>query len=123
VLAVCDGSASIYLGSGGGLVGAGQSHEPIRVAAQNAVALAASHFGQFTRVTKFPLPEKGKVFLYVCADSGVYRAEETQEQMSSFRSSLADLGNAMHTIITEYRRLQSDSAVRPQQFSEPGKVS
>src|SRR5256885_2198980 len=42
VVSISDGTASVYLSSGGGFIGGGQSHESIRQAAQDAVATAAA---------------------------------------------------------------------------------
>ncbi len=58
-IALADGSASIYLSTGGGSIG-GAGHESIRKAAQRMVSVAAK-FQPQTKTTKdFPLPKNGQ---------------------------------------------------------------
>ena len=102
VVALLDGSASVYFSSGGGFIGdAGQ--EPIRQAAQRAVAIAGEtpSAGQLT--TTFPLPQRGGVILYILTDSGVYMSRTTQQELKSTSHPLSKLGDAMQNVITEYR--------------------
>jgi len=106
VMALSDGSASIYLSSGGGSIG-GQGQEQIRKAAQRAVAIAAEFQGQARPTTSYPLPEHGKVIFYILNDAGVFTASGTQDEFRTHRHAFSKLGDAMQEIVTQYRLLQT----------------
>jgi hypothetical protein len=59
LIALADGSASIYLSSGGGTIG-GIAHETIRKAAQRMVQIASQFQPQMKQTTALPLPRKGE---------------------------------------------------------------
>ena len=110
VVAVCDGTASVYLSSGGGSIGGGQGHEAIREAALDAVAVAGEKLDQMRVATSFPLPARqGDVLFYVLTDSGVFTGKSTQALLSANKDVFSKLGNAMQKIITEYRQVQAAS--------------
>jgi hypothetical protein len=106
VVALSDGHASIYLSSGGGYLGGGESHESIRTAAKNAVSLAAEVRPEALRTDKFPLPARDEVIFYLLTDEGVFAARGTELEIRSHRHRLSKLGDAMQAVITEYRRIQ-----------------
>ena len=63
VVAFGDGSASLYLSTGGGFIG-GASRPALRTAAQTLVTEAARFHPQATRTTTFPLPQPGETRFY-----------------------------------------------------------
>ncbi len=105
VVALSDGSASIYLSSGGGSLG-GIGQEPIRNAAKKAVTLAGEVQSQMKEVKAFPLPATGQVQFYALTDAGVYSASASESDLSTGRSQLSKLGDGMQGVITEYRIFQ-----------------
>jgi hypothetical protein len=105
VVAMSDGSASIYLSSGGGSLG-GIGQEPIRNAAKKAVALAEEVQPLMKEAKAFPLPTTGQVQFFVLTDAGVYTAGTSDADLRSGQSPFAKLGNAMQGVITEYRTFQ-----------------
>jgi hypothetical protein len=105
IVAISDGSASIYMSGGGGYLG-GQSHEAIRKAAQNMVAVAAESQKQTIATTVYPLPQRGEVIFYLLTDAGVFTASGSYEELSSHRHVLSRLGDAGQEIITQYRLIQ-----------------
>ncbi len=106
VVAVADGTASIYLSSGSGSIGGGQSHTEIREAALKAVSLAAEFQPQMQPVATYPLPEPGGVTFYVVADAGVCSSTGTAKELAAQHHPLSRLGDAMQNIVTQYRLLQ-----------------
>jgi hypothetical protein len=105
VVAMSDGSASIYLSSGGGFLG-GIAQEPIRNAAKAAVTLAEEVQPQMNVTSTFPLPETGQVRFYVLTDAGVYTATAGVADLQTGQSPFSKLGNAMQGVVTEYRIFQ-----------------
>ena len=103
VVAISDGTASMYYSSGGGAIGGAQSRDSIRQAAQQAVTTAAEFRPQMQKVTKYPLPQRGQVVFYLLTDDGVFTQSAPQESLASARHPLSKLGNAMQNVITQYR--------------------
>ena len=104
VVAFSDGHASIYLSSGGGFLGGGESHDSIRNAAKRMIAIAAQCQPQAYHTKSYPLPEYGTVIFYFLTDSGIFTVAASDD-FSKQRNSLSELGNAAQEVITEYRRV------------------
>jgi hypothetical protein len=103
VIAAADGSASVYLSSGGRFMG-GSEHVPaIREAAMHAVSLANSLHLHFERTETSPLPSLGDVTFYLTTNAGVYRAVAAEGKLRAGADPLAGLGGAMQKIVREYR--------------------
>jgi hypothetical protein len=107
VVAVADGTTSIYLSSGGGSIGGGQSHAAIREAGQHFLALSKEFLPQMQVTTEYPLPATGQVIFYVRTVGGVVTARVSEGELSSHRHPLSRLGDAAQQIITEYHLLQT----------------
>jgi len=109
VVAVSDGSASIYYSSGGGSIGGGYARPAIRDAALHAVSIASKFLDSMQFIDNFPLPESGGVIFYIVTERGVFMAKASVRLLSTNRVPLSELGNSMQTIITEYRMLDTTS--------------
>jgi hypothetical protein len=103
VVAAADGSASLYLSSGGGFTGGGQKFAEIREAALHAVAVATSLRYHFDPTDSTPLPSLGDVTFYVTTGTEVRRAVAPEAKLRAGADPLAALGGAMQKIVTEYR--------------------
>jgi hypothetical protein len=104
-VALSDGTASIYLSSGGGYIG-GQAHDSIRRAAQTAVEIAAEFQPQMQPTSAYPLPQQGEVIFYVLTDAGAFTATVPEQELGTHRHPLWKLGDAVQNIITQYRQLK-----------------
>jgi len=105
LVALSDGSASVYLGSGGGTIG-GIGQERIRKAAQRMVQIAPEFQPQMKKTTTFPLPRTGETFFYVLTDGGILSASAPEQELGENRHSLSRLFHAGHAVITEFRLLE-----------------
>jgi hypothetical protein len=105
VVALSDGSASLYTSSGGGSIG-GQSRESIRNVAQKAVTTAAEFQAQAHLTTTYPLPTRGGVIFYFLTDAGVFTAAAPESELRTHKHRLSKLGDAMQEIVTQYRLTQ-----------------
>ncbi|MGA8110410.1 MAG: hypothetical protein WBD46_17225 [Acidobacteriaceae bacterium] len=103
VLAAADGTASLYLSSGGGFLGGGQQYPEIRQVALHAVNLATSLSSQFEPTEMTALPALGDVTFYVTSGEGVRIAVAAEARLRAGTDPLAVLGGAMQRIVTEYR--------------------
>lgn len=73
-VALVDGTASMYLSTGGAAVG-GKAYTPARAAALKLCSRAADALAATTSTDKFPTPAKGRVRFYVLTGTGVRTAE------------------------------------------------
>ncbi|MGD1061884.1 MAG: hypothetical protein ABR860_01375 [Terracidiphilus sp.] len=103
VLAAADGSASVYLSSGGGYIGGGQKYPAIRDAALHAVQIAASLFSQFKSTETIDLPPADEVFFYLKTSNELHLAVAKEADLRAETDPLASLGAMMQEIITQYR--------------------
>jgi len=102
VVAMSDGSASVYLSGGGGYIG-GVGQEPIRAAAKRAVEVARTVQLPAEPTTDFRLPETGGVFFYFRTDAGVFAFRTRTQEVRSPAHPLRKIGDAMQEVITQYR--------------------
>ena len=103
VVAAADGSASLYLSSGGGFIGGSEKFQAIREAALHAVSVATGLRLHFERTESSPLPSLGDVNFYLVTGDGVYMAVAPEARLRAGTDPLAVLGGAMQKIITGYR--------------------
>jgi hypothetical protein len=103
VLAAADGTASIYLSSGGGYIGGGQKYPAIRDAALQAVRLATDLISRFNPTESLNLPGADEVFFYLKTSKGVRLAIAREADLKSGQGPLAALGAVMQEVITQYR--------------------
>lgn len=102
VVAMSDGSASVYFSSGGGYIG-GIGQEPIRRAAQKAVEAARGVELPSQPTTTYPLPGQHGVFFYFLTDAGVFVIVTSEQELNSSSHPLRKVGDAIQGVITEYR--------------------
>ena len=107
VVAIADGSASVYRSNGGGSIGGGQSHQSIRNAALKTVELAAAAQPSMHATRQYPLAARGQVNFYVVTDAGVFTATASQDDLQNNRSPFSALARAAANIIEEYRRVSA----------------
>jgi hypothetical protein len=95
------GDASIYLSSGGGLLG-GIEHENVRMAAVAFVQQAAKYRHEMVRVSEYPYPADGNVRFYVRTREAVYATPERSEDgLENKQDALWPLFYAGQNVITQ----------------------
>jgi hypothetical protein len=103
VMAATTGDASIYLSSGGGVIG-GVGHETVRKAARIFVEESAKYSNSFQAVSDFPYPRAGNVKFYVRTPEGVFVSQEIAEsELASGDRPLSKLFFAGQDVITQLR--------------------
>jgi hypothetical protein len=75
IIALADGTASMYLSTGGSVVG-GKAYPPAHAAALKLCEQAADSLTETIAAQDFPSPAKGRVRFYVLATDGVRVAED-----------------------------------------------
>jgi hypothetical protein len=104
MLAIDDGTVSLYLNPGGGVIGAGTKPN-VAAAATRFRAEAERVRDQFTAQTTFPKPANGSVVFYLLTDSAtlVSPAIEWTTRAGS-GSPLAPLNEAAQELMTQIRK-------------------
>ena len=108
LFALSDGTTSLYLSSGGGVIG-GHDHRSVRQA--NAELLeTANQYHQYLKSSEsFPVPAAGHTLFYILTDSGVLTGAGREDDLGLGRHPLSPLFHAGHRVITQLR-LMSESA-------------
>jgi hypothetical protein len=102
IVAVADGTVSLYTSTGGGTTGAGE-HLSARHAGQRFLQAAADSARWMTPTRDFPLPSRGSVRFHVRTPNGDVTGEAAEDALRARRDRLAPLYLAGQDLITEIR--------------------
>jgi hypothetical protein len=102
VVGLADGNASLYLTSGGGVLGAGV-HPSVRSAALKLCDTAANRKQEATTTTVFPRPSAGRVRFYLLTDTGVLTAEDDEGALRAGKQPLSPLYAGGQEVVTALR--------------------
>jgi len=106
-----DGTVSLYLSNGGGVIGGGQ-HESVRGACLEMFSITNRYAQDFiaacTPVSTYALPEAGEVFFYLLANDAVHRATCKEDALAAQRDPFSALFNNCHAVLSEVRRIEEN---------------
>lgn len=102
VVAFENGTASVYVSSGGGFRGGG-GEEKIREAAKAFIAKADQFIPQMVLTDAFPEPRLGEMIFYVRTDVGTFTAKVPKDELMKGWNVLSPLYRAAQDVITQYR--------------------
>ena len=106
-----DGSVSLYLSQGGGVIGGGQ-HESVRAACLEMLSITNRYAPDFmaacTPVVTFALPGTGDVFFYLLANDAVHLAKCREDALAAQRDPFSALFNNCHAVMTEVRTIEEN---------------
>jgi hypothetical protein len=102
LVSLADGSASIYISSGGGYIG-GQGRPAVRDAAKAFVRAATANLSRLARVSEHPLPSVGRTRFYVLTPEGLFTAEAAEKELGENHHALSPLFHAGQDVITQFR--------------------
>jgi hypothetical protein len=108
LFALSDGTTSLYLSSGGGVIG-GHAHQSVRQA--NAALLqTANHYYQHLKpIESFPVPAEGHTLFYVLTDTGVLSGGGLEDYLGLDWHPLSPLFHAGHRLITQLRLISENA--------------
>jgi len=98
LVAVADGSASIYFSNGGGIIGAGE-HPQGREASLKLVKGAEKYLDFLKLADQFPLPKKGNTRFYFVTPKGVMAIEAKEDDLGNNKHELSPLFHQAHELI------------------------
>lgn len=121
LVALADGSVSLYFSNGGGMIGMG-SHEGPQRAAQALLTMAPQFRANCEATTKYPLPRKSCVRFYLLTQRATLTAEAGEEDLGNDRHPLSPLFHQAHDLIAKIRAIdEKENARRPIISQSPGK--
>jgi hypothetical protein len=104
LVALADGSASLYFSNGGGMIGLGH-HEGPAVAARSLISFADHNLSKLVTAKDIQLPEPGDTRFFVLTQGGVLSAEAKEEDLGENRHVLSPLFYSAHELISEMRKV------------------
>jgi hypothetical protein len=102
LMALAEGTISLYFSSGGGVIGAGE-HPTVRDAAEAFLDVVEDYVDEFPPVDATPTPRIGRVRLYVRTFSGTLGLEAMEDEMGQDLHPLSAVYHAGHAVITAIR--------------------
>jgi len=102
LIAYKSGDASIYLSTGGGVIG-GIQHENVNKASKQFVKLADKYFDKSVKTDLTPIPDKNCVRFYFLTTKGKYFAQEQMINFENKTSPWMDYFEEANKVITELR--------------------
>lgn len=103
LVAVADGSASLYFSNGGGLIGAGE-HENVRPQSLKLVEAAKENIDHMEKVEEFPMVKPGNTTFYIVTPGGVFSYTAKEADLGENRDKrFSPLFYQGHELITQIR--------------------
>lgn len=103
VVAYQTGDASLYLSSGGGVIGGGK-HKNVNRAAKKFVSIAQTFLDKTTKAEATPLPEKDMVLFYLLTNKGTYVGQERMKNFENNSSAWMKLFEEGNNVLAELRK-------------------
>jgi hypothetical protein len=105
LVAVVDGTSSLYFSNGGGFIGAG-AHAAVAEASGRWLETGQEFLPQLSAVTEPPLPDEGLTQFVAVTREGLRGTVAPEEELGEGRHALSPLFHAGHDVITQIRLTQ-----------------
>lgn len=105
LVAIADGTTSLYFSNGGGIIGGGE-HEAVREVSGYYLTGAQHFYKKGNEVSKFPAPSNGEVKFYFLTYDGVRMYSAPEEKLGNEKDELSNLFFAAHGVISELRKIE-----------------
>jgi hypothetical protein len=102
LVAVADGTTSLYFSNGGGMIGAGE-HAPVREANRRFLETARSFLAQLSEVSDLSPPSDGVTQFVAVTTEGLRGVVAPEEELGEGRHSLSPLFYSGQDVITQMR--------------------
>lgn len=102
LVALADGTVSLYFSNGGGIIGLGPHDGPHR-AAQSLLTASQQFTEQVKQTMSYPLPEPSYTRFYLLTGNGVLTAEAKEDDLGNNRHALSPLFYKGQELISEVR--------------------
>lgn len=103
LVAVADGTASLYFSPGGGILGAG-GQDAVRRIGRELLASAQQFVAEACATESFPLPQVDRVRFYFVTPGGIYTLDAPEKDLRNRRHQLSPLYRQAHRLIAAMRK-------------------
>ena len=100
LVAVADGTTSLYLSTGGGVIGGG-GHQAVRRASEAFLDAAEAHLDRLQAIAEAPLPHTGAMRFHALTFDSLRSAEAQESELVDGRSELTPLFHAGDEVLTQ----------------------
>lgn len=104
LVALADGTTSLYLSTGGGIIGGG-THDRVVGATQSFLAAVEDHLDQLSPDPDSNVAAEGRVIIRALTFRGRYRAEAAEDDLGRGQHPLSPVFYAAHGVLTELRTI------------------
>ena len=113
LVAIADGTVSLYFSNGGGFIGMGGHDGPLQAAKR--LLQSAPAFEQFCQTTtSYPLPEPSRTRFFILKDAGVLTTEAETNELGHNRHSMSPLFHIAHELIAQIRLMDEKLKKKPE---------
>jgi hypothetical protein len=105
LVAVVDGTSSLYFSNGGGFIGAG-THAAVAEASRRWLETGQAFLPQLSLITDPPLPAEALTQFVAVTREGLRGIVAPEEELGEGRHALSPLFHAGHDVITQIRLTQ-----------------
>lgn len=99
LVAIADGSASLYFSNGGGIIGAGEYPE-VRKIVIDFLKLSKNYSDLLQKTSNYPLPKRDRTRFYIVGINSVVSAEFKEDDLGNERLPLSPLFLKGHELIS-----------------------
>lgn len=107
LISFISGDASLYLSSGGGVIG-GVGHNNVKQAAITFIEKAEKYLSMTTKTERTPLPDNNGVRFYFLTNKGKFVGQEQIKNFENNSSNWLDLFEEGNKVITELNKVTPD---------------
>jgi hypothetical protein len=101
------GDASLYLSSGGGVIGGGQ-HQNVNIASKKFVEFAQTFLDKATKIETPALPQSNEVIFYFLTNKGLFEGKENIKNFENNSSAWIKLFEEGNNVLTELRKVSGE---------------
>lgn len=112
LVALADGTASLYASTGGGVIGGG-AHERVAVAARQLLKIAESNLRTFAENQTDDLPAAGRTLITLRTYPGRLSVSAPEDDLAQHRHPASPVFHAAHGVIAELRMAESRTGSAP----------
>ena len=107
LVALADGTTSLYFSTGGGIIGAGE-HAPVRQTSGQFIDLANDAIASAIATDSYPPPNAGQTVFYFLTFHGVKTYAAKEVDLGEMRDKLSNLFHAGHGVIAAVRQTKGN---------------
>ena len=104
LVALGEGTVSLYFSTGGGVIGAGE-HAYVRQEAAKLIDAGEGYLDQLSPTTNFSLPQAERVRFYILTFSGPVTADAAESDLAGGKHPLSQFYMMGQNVITEIRQI------------------